>query len=109
ATKSMVLLKNANQVLPLNTQQKVAFIGPLVKDQRNLLGSWSGAGQGKECTSLWQALETKYGAGKFLYAKGCNLVQDKGMIEKLNRDGGELALDAKSPEAMIQEAVDTAK
>jgi len=109
AIKSMVLLKNANQVLPLNSQQKIAFIGPLVKDQRNLLGSWSGAGQGKECTSLWQALETKYGASKFLYAKGCNLVQDKGMIEKLNRDGGELVLDAKSPEAMIQEAVETAK
>ncbi|MBS2008638.1 MAG: beta-glucosidase BglX [Cyanobacteria bacterium SZAS TMP-1] len=109
ATKSIVLLKNSNQVLPLSAEKKIAFIGPLVKDQRNLLGSWSGAGQGKECTSLWQALEAKYGSGKFLYAKGCNLVQDKAMVDKLNHDGGELTLDDKSADAMIQEAVETAK
>ncbi|MBS1997364.1 MAG: beta-glucosidase BglX, partial [Cyanobacteria bacterium SZAS LIN-2] len=109
ATKSIVLLKNSNQVLPLSAEKKIAFIGPLVKEQRNLLGSWSGAGQGKECTSLWQALETKYGSGKFLYSKGCNLVQEKAMVDKLNHDGGELTLDEKSTDAMIQEAVETAK
>jgi beta-glucosidase len=109
AIKSMVLLKNNNQVLPLSAQKKIAFIGPLVKDQRSLNGSWGGAGQSKESISLWKALETKFGADKFLYAKGCNLIQDKALMEKLNRDGAELSLDEKSPEAMIQEAVDTAK
>ncbi len=109
AEKSIVLLKNSNGVLPLNDQKKIAFIGPLVKDQHGLIGSWSGAGQGKESTSLWKALEAKYGSGKFLYAKGCNLLDDKALIDKLNRDGCDLAQDEKSPDAMIQEAVDTAK
>jgi beta-glucosidase len=109
ALKSIVLLKNANQVLPLNAQKKIAFIGPLVKDQRNLIGSWSGAGQGKDAVSIWQALQSKFGADKFLYAKGCNLVGDEAMVEKLNHDGGELSIDERSSQAMIQEAVETAK
>jgi beta-glucosidase len=109
ALKSIVLLKNANQVLPLNAQKKIAFIGPLVKDQRDLIGSWSGAGQGKEAISIWQALQSKFGADKFLYAKGCNLVGEEAMVEKLNHDGAELSIDERSPQAMIQEAVETAK
>lgn len=114
AIKSMVLLKNDKQTLPLDAYKKIAFIGPLVKDQRNLIGNWSAAGQGKDAVSIWSALLEKFGGEKggsdhFLYAKGCNLLDDTGMIEKLNRDGGELACDEKSPEQMLSEAVDTAK
>jgi len=105
ASKSMVLLKNNNQVLPLNPQKKIAFIGPLVKDQRNLLGSWSANGQGREAQSIWDALSQKFGEGKFEYAKGCNLLDDKEMIEKLNHDGGELTCDSRTPQEMIKEAV----
>lgn len=107
--KSMVLLKNANQTLPLNPQQKIAFIGPLVKDQRNLLGSWSGAGDWHKVTSISEALDTKFGANKFLYAKGCNLVDDIALMDKLNRDGAMLTRDEKTPEQMIAEAVHTAQ
>ena len=34
AIKSMVLLQNNNHVLPLDANQKIAFIGPLVNDKR---------------------------------------------------------------------------
>ena len=109
AINSMVLLKNANQVLPLSAQKKVAFIGPLVKDQRNLIGSWSGAGDWNKATTIWQALHTKFGADKFLYAKGCNLIDDPALIERLNRDGGMLSREAKASQDMIKEAVQTAE
>ncbi|HEY9730818.1 MAG TPA: beta-glucosidase BglX [Drouetiella sp.] len=109
AVKSQVLLKNSGKVLPLNAQKKLAFIGPLVKDQRNVIGSWSGAGEWKEATSLWQALDTKFGANKFLYAKGCNLVDDNEFIERLNRDGALLKRDERPPQEMINEAVNTAQ
>ena len=74
AIESMVLLKNSNNALPLSTGKKIAFIGPLVKDQRNLIGSWSGAGDYKQAVSLWDALQKNNSAASFLYAKGCNLV-----------------------------------
>ncbi len=60
AIKSSVLLKNANQTLPLNSNQKIAFIGPLVKVKRDLIGNWSAAGDGNKAVSIWEALESKY-------------------------------------------------
>jgi beta-glucosidase len=109
ATRSMVLLKNASQTLPLNAAKKIAFIGPLVKDQRNLIGSWSGAGDFKKAVSIWSALETKFGADKFTYAKGCNLVEDATLRKRLNDHDGQLTVDEKSSDQLIVEAVQTAQ
>ncbi|NDI97809.1 glycosyl hydrolase [Flavobacterium sp. LaA7.5] len=44
ANKSMVLLKNDKNVLPLRKEQKVAFVGPLVSDEWNIIGSWAASG-----------------------------------------------------------------
>ena len=44
AKKSFVLLKNQNNVLPLRKEQKVAFVGPLVNDEWNIIGSWAASG-----------------------------------------------------------------
>jgi beta-glucosidase len=44
AKKSMVLLKNQNQVLPLKKGEKIAVIGELAASTRDLLGSWKAAG-----------------------------------------------------------------
>ncbi|WP_276480802.1 beta-glucosidase BglX [Paraflavitalea pollutisoli] len=109
AIKSMVLLKNANNTLPLQAGKKIAFIGPLVQDQRNLIGNWSGAGDWKKAVSIWSALEQKYGAGKFLYAKGANLIDDPALRKRLNDHDGQITLDEKSPEQLITDAVQTAQ
>ncbi len=108
AIESMVLLKNSNHVLPLNAQKKIAFIGPLVKDQRNLIGSWSGAGDYKKAISLWDALQQKNNGASFLYAKGCNLVDDSSLIAKLNPHDAQLTLDSLAPQQLIDQAVATA-
>ncbi|MFL9845146.1 beta-glucosidase BglX [Flavobacterium rhizosphaerae] len=44
ANKSMVLLENKNNTLPLKKVQKVAFVGPLVSDEWNIIGSWAATG-----------------------------------------------------------------
>ena len=108
AIESMVLLKNQNNVLPLSGQKKIAFIGPLVKDQRNLIGSWSGAGDYKQAVSLWDALQKKNNASSFLYAKGCNLIDDSSLIKKLNPHDAQLTIDPSTPQQLIDEAVATA-
>jgi beta-glucosidase len=107
AVKSMVLLKNANQVLPLDNSKKIAFIGPLVKDQRNLIGSWSGAGDYKKAVSLWSALEQK--GGSYLYAKGCNLLEDSVLLKRLNAHDGQITRESASPNLLMSEAVQTAQ
>jgi beta-glucosidase len=106
AIKSMVLLKNDNHTLPLNPKKKVAFVGPFVKDQRNLLGSWCAAGEWQKATSVWQALETK--SQNILYAKGCNITDDDALIKRLNPDNAMLSKDEKSPQALLDEAMQVA-
>lgn len=109
AIKSIVLLKNSGNVLPLNTSSKIAFIGPLVKRQRDLIGSWSGAGDWKKATSVWMALEEQYGKDKFLYARGANLVDDTIILNKLAPHDAQIDLAEASPQQLIDEAVAVAR
>ncbi|MBK5269847.1 MAG: beta-glucosidase BglX, partial [Bacteroidia bacterium] len=108
AIESMVLLKNKNSVLPLSAEKKVAFIGPFVKDQRDIIGSWSGAGDYKKAVSLWDALQKRVTATAFYYAKGCNITDDTLLMKKLNQHDAMLILDTKTPQQLIDEAVETA-
>jgi beta-glucosidase len=41
----MVLLKNQNSILPLRKDKKIAFVGPLVADEYNIIGSWAALGE----------------------------------------------------------------
>ncbi len=74
AKKSIVLLKNNNQLLPLNpNQKKIAVIGALANDKNSPLGSWRIGSDDSSAVSVLEGL-TKYGAD-FTYAKGANLVK----------------------------------
>lgn len=42
AVKSMVLLKNDSEVLPLKKKEKIALVGPLCDDVRSYCGAWAG-------------------------------------------------------------------
>ena len=42
AVKSMVLLKNDSEVLPLKKSEKIALIGPRCEDTRSYCGAWAG-------------------------------------------------------------------
>ena len=105
AIESIVLLKNDQNVLPLQSGKKIAFIGPLVKDKRNLIGSWSGAGDYKQAISLWEALQKRNAANMFSFSLGANLVEDQSLMDKLNPHDGQLTLDAKTPKELIDDAV----
>ena len=77
AKKSIVLLKNDNQLLPLSKQTKtIALIGPLVKSVRENLGFWSydWADDSARIVSLWTGIQNKLGDGaRLLYARGCGI------------------------------------
>lgn len=85
AAKSIVLLKNENQLLPLSKSAKtIAFIGPLVKAVKQNKGFWDVEVPGVDSNfivSQWEGLQNKVGAAtRLLYAKGCE-------IEGNNKDG----------------------
>ncbi|NMH61488.1 beta-glucosidase BglX [Alteromonas ponticola] len=75
ARKSMVLLKNEQQVLPLKKSgQSIALIGPLADSKQDMIGSWSAAGERwNKPVTLFQGLKEKLGdQAKIHYAKGAS-------------------------------------
>jgi beta-glucosidase len=109
AQESMVLLKNTGDALPLSKSKKVAFIGPFVKDQRDLIGNWSGAGDWKTASSLWTELEKKAVRNNLLYSRGCNIINDPVLLAKLNMHDAQIAYDSiNNPDKLIDDAVNTA-
>lgn len=77
AKKSIVLLKNQEQLLPLSKETKsIALIGPFIKAVRDNLGFWSMEWPDDSSTIVtqWQGIKDRVsGLTKLLYAKGCNI------------------------------------
>ncbi|HEY7706928.1 MAG TPA: beta-glucosidase BglX [Gaiellaceae bacterium] len=71
AGRSMVLLKNEGGILPLDPAKKTAVIGPLARNQHDMLGPWWGAGRDQDVVSVFDGInEQSPGA---TYAQGCQL------------------------------------
>jgi len=101
AQKSIVLLKNDNQTLPISKSVKtIAFIGPMVKEYKANMGFWSvelpDVNYDKWVVSQWDGLQNKVGKNtKLLYAKGCEVDGD-------NKDGfAEAVATAKQADVVI--------
>lgn len=75
ARKSMVLLKNQHNLLPLSKNvHRIALIGPLADDQEDLLGSWSAAGQAKDVVTVLQGIRDAVSSGTRVdYVKGTDI------------------------------------
>ena len=72
--KSMVLLKNDNNFLPLSTKSKnIAVIGPFAKDNENMLGWWHCHGDPKDVTNYFDGITSEFKESKITYAKGCDV------------------------------------
>jgi len=70
ASKSCVLLKNENQILPLKTNQKIAVIGPLADASREQLGTWIFDGNKEDSQTPLKALQNSFGTNNVFYAAG---------------------------------------
>ena len=97
AKKSLVLLKNKNNVLPLKTNQKIAFVGPLVSDEYNMIGSWAALGDRNGF-----ATSVKEGVTNYL-KNVSNVTFDQGVeIQSAKRDMMQKALDnAKTADVIV--------
>jgi beta-glucosidase len=110
AEHSFVLLKNARETLPLKHSGVVAVIGPLATSRRDLLGSWSAAGDWKMDTSILDSIKEIAGTNAtILHQRGANLLDDSELISALNSSGADIVPDKRAPKQMIDDAVATAK
>ncbi len=109
ARKSMVLLKNEAQTLPLKKQGKIALIGPLGDAKVDMLGSWSAAGVPMQAVTLYQGLRNAVGdKAQVVYARGANITDDAHVVDYLNFlnwDAPEVVQDPRPPKELIANAV----
>lgn len=74
AQKSIVLLKNEANTLPLQKDLKnVALIGPLVHAKKDQAGSWTVYADTANIVSVYEGLKSKLGNAKFTYAEGTSI------------------------------------
>ncbi|HET6852444.1 MAG TPA: glycoside hydrolase family 3 N-terminal domain-containing protein [Pyrinomonadaceae bacterium] len=75
AGRSMVLLKNDRDVLPLaKNVGSIAVIGPLADDRRAPLGWWAGDGKEENTVTPLAGIKAKVSAQtRVAYAKGCDV------------------------------------
>jgi beta-glucosidase len=108
AEHSFVLLKNANNILPLNKSGTIALIGPLADNQRNMLGTWNIRGEYNEDITVMQGIKNIAGSDvNILYAKGANISDDSMLVTNINNFAKEIDVDTRTPQEMIDEAVAT--
>lgn len=75
ARKSIVLLKNENEVLPLKKDVKsIAVIGPLADDKDSPLGNWRAQANKNSAVSVLEGIKMAVGSATTInYAKGADL------------------------------------
>ncbi|CAI8169308.1 MAG: Beta-glucosidase BoGH3B [Cellvibrionales bacterium UBA7375] len=85
ARKSVVLLKNDDQLLPLDKNIKdIAVIGPLADNQFHMNGFWRGKGEAEDVVTLLDGIKAKVSSNtRVRYAEGSGLESvDKKQLRK---------------------------
>ncbi len=107
AAETFVLLKNNGNILPLKKQGKIALIGPMANDRLNLSGTWSWCAQPDRYLTLLEGLRNAVqGKAEILYARGCNLMYDAAMEDRMVRR--KKMRDPRTDEQLLQEALQVA-
>ncbi|MCH2032495.1 MAG: beta-glucosidase BglX [Tenacibaculum sp.] len=102
AKKSIVLLKNDNNVLPLKKKgQKIALIGALAADKNSPLGNWRLAAKDDSAVSVLEGMKA-YDGNELNYAEGATLYLGKTNFPS------ELVLNT-TDRSKFQEAINIAK
>lgn len=107
AAQSFVLLKNQNNILPLQKSGTIALVGPLADNKVNMPGTWSVAANFDKAISLFTGMNEVLLRNnvKIIYAKGSNLDYDADFEERAGMFGKSLGRDSMPADVMIKQAV----
>ncbi len=110
AAASFVLLKNQNQLLPLQKSGTIALIGPLADAKENMPGTWSVATDFTKPIPVIMGLQHAVGSqAKIVYAKGANIDADSVFEERATMFGKTLRRDRRSEADLLNEALQVAQ
>ena len=113
ATRSMVLLKNDKQILPLKKSGTIAVIGPLGDSKKDMIGTWAIAGNQDKISTIVEGLKNVGGNPvTVLYAKGSELTDNPLLLKSdspISPDQKNSSETVTSREQLLKEALQTAE
>jgi len=81
ATRTAVLLRDENNLLPLSANAKsIALIGPLADSKPDIMGSWSLAGHPSDSVTVLEGMRARFGASHIHYTKGVEIEREQPSI-----------------------------
>lgn len=81
AKRSIVLLKNEDNILPLKKNlKKIAVIGTLADNQKEMLGTWAITGDPEKVVTVLSGIQSAVDKDtKIVYSKGCEVLGNENM------------------------------
>lgn len=108
AAETFVLLKNQNNLLPLQRKGNIALIGPLANTRANMPGTWSVAAASDKYSTLLEGIRKAAGSqANILYAQGSNLMYDEAYQARATMFGREIPRG--NDQELLDEALKTAE
>jgi beta-glucosidase len=109
AAQTFVLLKNENELLPLQKTAKIALVGPLADSRWNMAGMWSVAVDHEQSVTVLEGFREVVGeTAEIHYAKGSNITDDPEMDLRTATAGRRTIDPDRTPEELRAEAVKVA-
>lgn len=102
ALKSIVLLKNDNNTLPLKKNSSIALIGPFADNKQEMFSMWSFMGDMNSVMTIYEGIKKQN--SNVTYAQGTQVSDDTLYIQK-NR----LQFDSGKQKQLVSEALELAK
>lgn len=111
-SKSCVLLKN-DDILPIDTRKKVAFIGPYTYSKK-IMSSWAIAGDSKDCVNIEEAAREVFDITRTSYHMGTQIVGNNVQFTGFSTQGrtvtpNDEVWDEKTSQEKFEEALKAAK
>jgi len=101
ALKSIVLLENKNNILPIKKTSSIALIGPFANSQPEMFSTWSFTGDPRSVVTMFDGI--KKITNNVIYAQGTQISNDTILNRKLH-----LSFDPELQKQLVAEALEVA-
>jgi beta-glucosidase len=109
ATRSIVLLKNSKNTLPLKKTGKIAVVGPLADNRDDILGCWCWRGKAENVVSILAGIQNAVGTNaEVLYARGSSLTTDPYLLNVNKKKAEHVVPSADEESKLLAEAASVA-
>lgn len=111
AQRSMVLLKNEGDILPLQRSgQRIALIGPYA-DSKDIIGMWAVHADRSRAVTLRSAMEKRLSAQEFGWSTGCPILEDPSVLGEFGKIAALQSASSGSTDPLVleQQAIELAR